>query len=67
MPKKKANSQFPDELYVQYVPDDNCGGYFEASSDASAHAYPNGRIRIGVYRLERVADVTAEVLLADID
>lgn len=65
MAKKKANSQFPDVLYIAYSPDDD-DGYFVAERDVRFHAEVNAKIRIGIYRLEKIGDVSAEPVIVDL-
>lgn len=65
MARQKHKSQFPDTLIVRYDPQDEGEGYFIADRDARSFAEPNGRIRVGVYVLDRIADVTADVTLDD--
>ena len=54
-----AKHPYPDTLYVRYEPDDEAP-YFLAETELRAFAEPNGKVRIAVYRLEAVGDISAD-------
>lgn len=54
-----AKKTFPDVLYVKHETDGS-ESWFTPSADAGDHAEIGEKVQIAVYRMDRIATVTAQ-------